>query len=247
MKKLIFFFCGILLAGMPFSSCKKDSSEPAKAKISFEFDFNVAGDELKLGQAYQINGTTVSFDAVNFYIGGIRLTQENGQVIDLSDQYLLGGIGNTATLNSDLDVSDINNMKFFVGVDPVTNAQEETDFTNRPPTDPLGIQDPSMHWSWSTGYKFLRVDGDVDLDGDGILETGVAYHLGSDAMLKQFDLTNPIELRSGDNDLIIAFDLTKFFTGVDLKAELDTHTGNNLPLAERLRDNLAIAIEVYRN
>jgi hypothetical protein len=38
--------------------------------------------------------------------------------------------------------------------------------------------------------------------------------------------------------------LASFFNGVDLKTEIDTHTGNNLPLAEKLRDNLGSAISI---
>jgi hypothetical protein len=90
----------------------------------------------------------------------------------------------------------------------------------------------------------LRVDGKVDIDGDGMVETPIAYHLGSDSMLKNFDLSTAKTLKSGENNLVVSFDLAAFFEGVDLKVELDTHTGNNLPLAQRLRDNLDSAITI---
>lgn len=244
MKTIKLIVALTLLSSLAMISCKKDSNEPEKARLNIQFDFNVAGNALEFDKLYEINGATVSFEAANFYMGGISFTQDNNQIIELTDQYLLAGIGNIASLNSAVDVSDINNIKFFIGVDPVTNAQTEMDFTSRPASDPLSIKDPSMHWSWSTGYKFLRVDGKVDTDGDGVVETPIAYHLGSDSMLKNFDIPTGKTLKSGENNLVFAFDLASFFNGVDLKTEIDTHTGNNLPLAEKLRDNLGSAISI---
>ncbi|MBK8503095.1 MAG: hypothetical protein IPL46_13305 [Saprospiraceae bacterium] len=242
MKKFNPFILALLLTSVFNYSCKKEAADPEKASINFQFDFNVAGVPLEFNKFYTINGSSVSFVAANFYLGGLQLTQANSQVIDLSDQYLLAGTGNIASLNSDIEVSDISKIQFFVGVDAATNAQTEIDFTSRTASDPLAIQDPSMHWSWVTGYKFVRVDGNLDIDNDGVADTPVAYHLGTNAMLKTFDIPTNINLKGGENNIVISFDLAKFFTTVDLNVEHDTHTGNNLPLAEKLRDNLSSAI-----
>jgi hypothetical protein len=131
-----------------------------------------------------------------------------------------------------------------VGVDPVTNAQTEMDFTSRQPSDPLSIKDPDMHWNWMTGYKFLRVDGDADTDGDGTVDTGIAYHIGSDPFLKNYEISKTIPLKNGQNTMYFTLDLNIFFNGVDLSTELDTHTSNNIPLAERLAENMTTAISI---
>lgn len=242
MKKLILLL--IPLLALTLQSCKKDDPGPSQARLNFIFDFNVDGEPLEFGKTYVINGSTVSFDAANFYLGGLKLKLASGNILDLSSQYLLGGIGNSASLENPIDVTDITGIDYFIGVDSVTNAQSEEDFTTRTSDDPLSIQDPSMHWSWGTGYKFLRVDGDIDTDGDGTPDMGIAYHLGSNAMLKNRSQQDVIKLKGGDNDLMINFDLNQFFTGVDLSVELDTHTGNNLPLAQVLHSNLDAAITI---
>ncbi len=232
----------LLILSLIYSCSKDEDMDPATLKI--EFDFSVGGEDLEFGKVYTINGDAVSFDVANYYIGGISFGQANGTTINLTDQYLLGGLQNSATLSNEIERSDITDVKFFIGVDPSTNSQSETDFTSRPSSDPLGIQDPSMHWNWNTGYKFVRFDGDVDTDGDGTVDTGVAYHLGSDAMLKNLEYAANVSIDEGENTLTFSFDLAQFFTGVDLSTELDTHTGNNLPLATRLRDNLDNAISI---
>ncbi len=235
---LFVFVCTFLI-----TSCKKDEPEEL-AELRFEFDFNVDGASLEFNKDYTVNGNTVSFDAANFYVGGIELKMEEGLTITLQDEYLLAGIGNTATLNNDLPLGKIISVKCFIGVDPETNAQEEIDFTSRPPEDPLAIKDPAMHWSWGTGYKFLRVDGDIDTTFDGTTDVGIAYHLATDNMLKHLEFNKEILLTSGENIITFSFDLVDFFDGVDLQKERDTHTHNNPPLAQLLRDNLEKSISV---
>ena len=162
-------------------------------------DFNVAGQALEFDKDYTINGTTIQFAAVNYYMGGLKITQENNEVVDFSNQYLLAELGAGAMVNEPVAISNIKNVKYFVGVDSITNKMSESDFTNRPTDDPLGIQDPSMHWSWNTGYRFLRVDGMVDTTGDGTPDTPVEYHLGNNPMLKNIDINTNILIKAGDN------------------------------------------------
>ncbi|NND04743.1 MAG: hypothetical protein HKN87_00060 [Saprospiraceae bacterium] len=234
---VILIFSMVLL----FASCKKDD-EIGPAQVTFAFDFTVDGESLVFGETYIINNQSVSFKTANYYIGGLRLQHSDGSTIDLSTQYLLAGLGNTATLSGDVPIGDITKAEFFVGVDPVNNTQSEDSFVSRPTNDPLGIKDPSMHWNWNTGYKFVRFDGEVDTDDDGVVDTPIAYHLGSDPLLTNMNINKTLNLKSGENTITFDFQLEQFFSSVDFKNELDTHTGNNLPLAMRLRDNLDAAI-----
>jgi len=226
-------------------SCSKDNNtdnDTDTATIQFQYDFNVDGEPLEYGTTYTINGDVVSFKAANFYIGGLELKQSNGNTLNFEDQYLLAGLQNTVAINNEIPVSSISSATFFIGVDSVNNAQSETDFTTRPTTDPLSIQDPSMHWNWNSGYRFLRVDGEVDTDGDGTVDTPIAYHLGSNPFLKPMQINKEIPITKGQNTIYFSFDLNKFFDGVIIKTELDTHTGNNIPLAEKLHANLDQAV-----
>lgn len=239
------FLLAILLSGLIVTSgCKKDAEEPTVAYLQFQMDFNVAGVALEFNKDYTVNGTKIRFSAANYYMGGLKITQENNDVVDFTGQYLLAGLGGGAVVNEPLAISNIKNVKFFVGVDSITNKMSESDFTNRPAGDPLGIQDPSMHWSWNTGYRFLRVDGMVDTDGDGATDTPVEYHLGNNSMLKNIDISTSILINAGDNKLTFGFNLAQFFAGVDFPTELATHVGDNLPLATKLRDNLPAAMTV---
>jgi len=237
---LIALFFGLMNLG-----CNKfDDIENTGSNLSLAFNVLVEGEDFEPGTVYEINGSTVTFDVVQYYLGGLQLRQANGFEINLQDQYLLIGPGGFANLNGLLQVSNITDVKFFIGVDSLTNRQSEVDFVDRPASDPLSLKDPSMHWNWNTGYKFLRIDGNADTDGDGIVDTGIAYHLGSDPFLKDFDFKTDIQMQEGNNTVSFVLDLAALFDGVDLSTELDTHTGNNLPLAQLLFDNLSTAMTV---
>ncbi len=57
----------LLVVCLVWSGCKKDEEpEPDPATLKFEFAFKVGGEDLVFGQSYNINGTAVSFDAVNY-------------------------------------------------------------------------------------------------------------------------------------------------------------------------------------
>ena len=62
-------------------------------------------------------------------------------------------------------------------------------------------------------------------------------------MLKEIVQNTTIPIKAGENELKISFDLNAFFSGVDLAVQIDTHTGNNLPLAQLLHSNLESAIQ----
>ena len=134
------------------------------------------------------------------------------------------------------------NVSFSIGVEADLNAQTEDDFTNRDATDPLSMQNPAMHWNWNSGYKFLRIDGLVDLDGDDIAETGLAFHLGSNDLLKNVSIDLTKEVIAGRNNFAMTFDFEGLFDSVDFTTEYSTHTGNNPELANKVANNYSKAI-----
>ncbi len=242
MKQTILFMLLIMVA----ISCGEDEPDDnPNASIQFNFAFEVDGEALDYGQAYLINDDVVSFDVAQYYIGELSLTMDNGSTLNFDDQYLLAVPNTSARADAGENVGKtITKVDFNVGVSPEENSQSEMDFTEREETDVLAAQDPSMHWNWNTGYKFLRVDGDVDTDGDGVVDTGIAYHIGSDALLQALSVDSNIKIDQGDNSITFVLDLADFFANVDLSSEIDTHTGNVPELAQRLVNNYSTSISI---
>ncbi|NRA48765.1 MAG: hypothetical protein HRU12_06500 [Phaeodactylibacter sp.] len=249
MKKMKFSALAILaILALSFSACDDDDDTPdiQEGTVNMMFEYKVDGADFDTAQVYTINGTAVKINIANFYVGGIELEPEGGDAIPVDGKYLLvtpdAGMQEVTTVPA----GHYHEVKFFVGVDPTTNSQSEDDFTSRDSDDPLSIQFPAMHWNWNSGYRFLRIDGKVDTDGDGEVDETLAFHLGTDNMLAEIEIEAHKDVEKGSNMLHLEFDLAKLFDGIDLSADYSTHTMNNPELAAAVRDNIANAISKER-
>jgi hypothetical protein len=252
MKLFKFSFFALLLAlSLPliFVACDNDDEAdptptPDPAMVTFNFNYSIGDQALVYGDIYEINGTAVSFDLAHFYVGGIELMPDEGDVLTMKDKYLLVKPGEGPYEIGAVDAGHYDMLKFFVGVGPEENSQSEDDFTNRPADDPLAVQNPSMHWSWASGYRFIRIDGQADTDGDGTPDTPMEFHLGTDPLLINYTFMGHKDLEEGTNEYTMNLDLEKVFTDVDLSTEFSTHTMDNMPLAMKIKDNFATAISM---
>ncbi len=115
-------------------------------------------------------------------------------------------------------------IRFTLGVDGIDNRAAMEDF---PAGHPLAPQDPSMHWSWNSGYVFLRLRGLLDVDGDGAVDASTAtpgnpasgqwrLHLGVTANATTITLAERSTLEAGETqDLHVRVDLARFVQGID--------------------------------
>jgi hypothetical protein len=226
------------------ASCGDDEESTATLDIATQISVN--GDSFTPGNQYTVNGDVVQFDIVKFYMGGLTATTSSETVDRGDDLYILVEESNATTPNaiSLSDVSTLNTFSFFIGVSPEINTQDEATYLSRPEEDPLSIKDVPMHWNWNTGYRFVRIDGQVDTDGDGVVDAPIAYHLGTEAMRIGITYSPERALVEGSNTLLFDFDLGLLFTGIDISENTTTHTGNNLPLAQQVRDNIPSALRL---
>jgi len=241
MKSIPFLIILIFVSFMVMHSCSNDDS----ADIKIEFQFTNNGQAMNLNDQIMINGTNLSFEVAQYYVGGLAADLDNS-LLDFGDEYFIAAAGKVINIDQSFDIGNSHSFSFFVGVDEVNNSQTETDFTNRTTDDPLGIQDPSMHWNWASGYKFFRLDGTADIDGDGTLETPIAYHIGTDNLFRSYSKSLTKTLVAGVNTYTISLELSDLFNGVDFQIESnwDTHTANNPELAKLLVDNMNNAFSV---
>ncbi|MDF1866393.1 MAG: hypothetical protein P1U70_16275 [Saprospiraceae bacterium] len=237
---LTLFSTGVLLTS---TGCDDDDVDPAN--IEFQFNYKVNGVDYQEGDVYDINGTAVTFTQTKFYVGGIEFTSDKGDVNAVDGLHILVDPATNGYAITELDAGNYSTLSFFLGVGLEENNQSELDFTNRPSDDPLAAQDPSMNWPWGAGYKFVRVDGLVDLDGDGTPETKMEFHLGDPdptdqdpRFRKDLEFTLLNDMASGDNTINFNIDLAQLFIGIDLSTNYLTHVGDNIDLANAFFGNL---------
>lgn len=212
--------------------------------VNMMFEYIVDGVVFDIIQVYEINGIFVQFIIVNFYVGGIELMLEEGDVIFVEGKYLLVMLEVGMQEVIIVFVGYYYMVNFFVGVDFVINSQIEDDFIFCDVEDLFVIQFLVMYWNWNFGYCFLCIDGKVDIDGDGMMDEIMVFYLGINNMLQNVSFIVYKDVEIGSNMLYMEFDLVKLFEGVDLFIGYVIYIMNNFELVVVVWDNILVVISM---
>ena len=94
---------------------------------------------------------------LQYYISGVSIIHDGGQVQDASDVYILVNANQTTEVDiANFNFTKIEAIHFSVGVNSPQNNQDPTQW---PATHALYPKSPSMHWGWSSGYRFVAMEG----------------------------------------------------------------------------------------
>ena len=103
------------------------------------------------------------------------------------------------------------------------------DFSYGPVGHPLALSNPSMHWSWSQGYLFAKIEGSYDPNEITGTYPGnnFHFHVGEFSSHQKTFVEIPIsEVISacGTNTVRLKIELEKVFTDINLETENNTAT-----------------------
>lgn len=128
-------------------------------------------------------GHVYRLDTLRFLISGARAVDDYGVLLaDYSTVFMLvdGGDPVNDFLLGDLTSDHLHEIEFSIGLEPAMNHAD-------PAQAPVPLNDMTMHsGNAATGYAFLVVAGQVDSNGDGILDAGdqrFSYRCIGDALL----------------------------------------------------------------
>jgi len=218
MKSNFFVLTLCLALGFVIISCGDDDiAESQSFPISTDVEVQMrVGDETLLeGNTYTINETAIQIETARFYLGNISLTNTIDTIpIEFNTYRIISPDNNRFSLG--VLETDSYGVSFGIGVDPQNNDQTTEDFASRPASDPLGAQEPAMHWNWNSGYKFLRIDGIVDTDNDGEVDTPVQYHIGGDVYFTILSAINSVDISADNDEFVLRFDLAELLSNTDI-------------------------------
>ncbi len=222
------------------SSCEEKTEE---TQVDLQVRFTPGGDLFDAATVYTINGTAVQFNVLRFYMSGIYLEDVAGNPVS-TDAYILAQPNDPPYLLGNVQPQAYTALNFNVGIDAATNILDPTQYGS---ANPLAPQAPNMHWDWTSGYIFLRIDGIYDGDGDGTPDSGNGFevHLGSDNFLSTLSI--PGSFGGDDSEaltLTLNYDPLELFTGIDFPTVNTTHTMDNLPMAMQVKDNMPLAFSL---
>ncbi|MFQ5529284.1 MAG: MbnP family protein [Gemmatimonadota bacterium] len=166
-------------------------------------------DALRLGQGRYANpGGDGVFDVrdFQFFVSNIRLVAEDA-VYREADSYHLARFdsedGTYVIGLEDVPRADYSHLEFGIGVDSAANASIAS----------VGDLDPNgrMAWGWDAGYKFVLVEGALELDDRRI---PLVYHVGFDENYMQGSLAIAApQFEGGEATLDLCADLLQMFGG----------------------------------
>ncbi len=141
----------ILLGGTLFSA-------NAQKEVYLTITHQLNGAGFAIGQTAQNNlGNSFQITRVDYYLSGIKIIHDGGQETLVPNHYILAR-GNNPVIDSlgIFNVTNIEGIKFSVGVDSPANNADPALYSL---PHPLAYQTPSMHWGWSSGYRFVCLEG----------------------------------------------------------------------------------------
>jgi hypothetical protein len=242
----------LLSLSVSIISCDKDKDKdkdedevPAPVetvqKIKLNIDHKMGADNFNYTTILtDKNGTKFQIDAIQMYFSAFAAqnTSIASSVLFVKPEVSSYTVGN-------IPAGDYPGLRFSVGVPANLNTQagaDAKDITEYSSGHPLSFQVPSMHWSWNTGYIFLRIDGRYDSTGDNTPNENFRLHVGNNPNLAELHFPGAYTVSpSTDKVLNFEIDYVEFFDDLDLLTENTLH--GNSTLATKIVGNYAKAIK----
>lgn len=251
MKKISFVVFFISVSSMLFLfGCKKNDAVdqvtphdtiPASTEQLFSFQLqttvgNIPADFVSVFT--DATGRKFSLSDFRFYLSKIVLIKDDNNELPITDTVILGSITQQTFPLAVIPVGSYKGFKFLFGLDSATNHSDPTIY---PSSSPLSLQNNPLHWSWNSGYIFMKLEGlaDTTLNNTGTPNENIVYHLGTDKIKRDIDFSNEsFTVVSGTNYVMkLNIDLRKLLQDVDLRTDLITMSPGNLPLSSKIADN----------
>jgi hypothetical protein len=167
MKNFKYLAMAMIAAAVLFTACDKDddNNDPAPTttdkNVVLVVKPTIGNQVIALNTDYDINGQTVNFDRLKFYLSNIELMDDAGNVLaDNGGIPVLVSTDGAAVTIGATDAEHFHMLRFGAGVDSLAN-------TGSPITNPFPLDDVEMHWNWNPGggYKSFVMEGSVDSNG----------------------------------------------------------------------------------
>ncbi|MBI1183344.1 T9SS type A sorting domain-containing protein [bacterium] len=203
---------------MLFSTCFLHAQSQVTLTIN-----HLLGDEVFSASAVASNefGNEFNVSRLQYYISGVSLTHDGGNVTLCNDIYILADANEPGSFDlGTYEVTQIEAIQFSIGVNMPQNNGDPAQW---PADHALSPKFPSMHWGWEAGYRFVAMEG---MSGEGFGQTYQIHALGNQ---NYFSCKIPVEATNNDGTLNITLnaDYAKALNGIDVSKGLITHGDYN--------------------
>ena len=183
---------------------------------------------VQLPAGYYIKATWLAY-----YISEVKLIHDGGEVTPVTDQYFLISPAHDSILElGSFDISILEGIEFSLGVD---SAHNHLDPASYPASHPLSPQNPSMHWGWAAGYRFIAFEGLAGATS-GAVNNNYQIHTIGDVNYKNVTLNTSGELTEGHLAIPVTADYMKLLEGITVQNGIISHSTSGA--AKKQIDNM---------
>lgn len=243
MKDILMKLWLVVLISVVVVSCNKDE---AQRDLNINFKLEYDGSPLvMLDDYFYPDGRKMIFNRFSFYLAEMKFDG-----IKMMDVDYLNLTGAHATLEGaqqgykytikDVKVGDYSKIEFDFGLPSVLNDKKPADYDSE---DLLSLV--SEYWTGWESYIFARLEGQIDLDNDGSIETGFSLHTGGNEAMRIISINKSFTVSDeGSNEIDIILDIKKVFENqavYDMDSNPQIHTPNQQDQVVELSDNYKVA------
>lgn len=209
----------------------------AQHPLRLNFTFLNNGESLLLNHTVtDLSGTSYKASDIAFYMSGLKIRHDGGQVLDFGDSVFYVNIRASIFELGMQPVDHVEGISFSVGIPQNLN---HTDISAYPENHPMYFQSPPMHWGWSAGYTFFLIDGMADSDNDNVPDVGFELHCLGDENLQLVETANTATIQSdGAREIFQQVNIDQWLRNIDLKTLSAQHgnTGINAQAMANVQD-----------
>lgn len=211
----LLFFLGLLSANLQ-----------SQTNVVLQMEQLLEGQPFAYGQVTQAElGFYFKATRLQYYISEITLIHDGGQITPVTDYYLLVDPAKDSVFAlGNFLVTDLEKIEFWIGIDSAHNHLDPATYPNN---HPLALHDPSMHWGWAGGYRFIAFEG---LAGNthGFVTNIFQIHTIADENYRKVSL-DINESINGDTMLVsIEADYARLLHKIDVSTGVTSHSSVGL-------------------
>lgn len=197
------------------------------------------------GKPIALNSTVASSDntyyfavsMMRYYITGLSITHDGGKVTEIPDGVILVNEAAPQTfVLGKFPVSNIEAIKFSIGVDQTRNHLDPATY---PGYHPLAPKDPTMHWGWSAGYRFVTLEGRAG-SSPMMVNTPFEIHSLGDALYASVTVPFQHSVNGAEATIELNAEYNNLLNGIDVTQGPISHTGTGI--SKTLYTNLITSV-----
>jgi hypothetical protein len=210
----------------------------AQNSVVLDINHKLGGSEFAYFSETSQGDYMFDLNRLQYYISDIAITHDGGTLTEVEDLWILVSANGTGEFElGDFPINAVEAISFYIGVGPDVNHADPASW---PPSHPLYPQNPSMHWGWASGYRFVAIEGNA---GPSSADNLFEIHALGDNNYFQTVVEVAATADAGTLTIPLNAEYANSLNGIDLSAGLINHStsGVSIPLLQNFSTDVFTA------